>query len=72
MTEVILPAATFRALLRAALPASTDADTSEPRPQTLFTPDSHRLARSCAQRRTFRRYHAHGVRDLRDRFMTLI
>jgi hypothetical protein len=34
----------YRELLQAALPASTDADTVNPQPRTLFTPDSHRSA----------------------------
>jgi hypothetical protein len=39
-----LSAAEYRELLQAALPASTDADTVDPQPRTLFTPDSHRFA----------------------------
>lgn len=34
----------YRDLIRVALPSSTDADTVDPEPRTLFTPDSHRLA----------------------------
>jgi len=34
----------YRELIQAALPVSTDADTVDPEPRTLFTPDSHRLA----------------------------
>jgi hypothetical protein len=34
----------YRQLISAALPASTDADTVDPKPRTLFTPDRHRQA----------------------------
>jgi hypothetical protein len=45
MMRITIPdAAGFRELLRAALPASTDADTLEPQLRTLFTPDGHRTA----------------------------
>ncbi|HUZ22614.1 MAG TPA: hypothetical protein VMV07_02500, partial [Streptosporangiaceae bacterium] len=39
-----LSADEYRELIQAALPISTDADTVDPEPRTLFTPDSHRLA----------------------------
>ena len=39
-----LSAEEYRELIQAALPTSTDADTVDPEPRTLFTPDSHRLA----------------------------
>lgn len=39
-----LSAHDYRDLIRSALPPSTDADTVDPGPRTLFTPDSHRLA----------------------------
>lgn len=41
---VSLSAQQYRDLIQIALPTSTDADTVDPRPRTLFTPDSHRLA----------------------------
>lgn len=39
-----LRAQDYRELIQVALPTSTDADTKDPGPRTLFTPDSHRLA----------------------------
>lgn len=39
-----LSATEYRELLQVALPASTDADTVDPQPRTLFTPYSHRSA----------------------------
>ena len=39
-----LSADKYRELIQVALPTSTDADTVDPEPRTLFTPDSHRLA----------------------------
>jgi hypothetical protein len=39
-----LAAAEYRQLISAALAAATDADTVDPAPRTLFTPDRHRQA----------------------------
>jgi hypothetical protein len=39
-----LSAYEYRDLIQVALPTSTDADTVDPQPRRLFTPDSHRLA----------------------------
>lgn len=39
-----LSADEYRELIQDALPTSTDADTVDPEPRTLFTPDSHRFA----------------------------
>lgn len=42
--RIIPSASEYRELLQAALPASIDADTVNPQPRTLFTPDGHRAA----------------------------
>src|SRR5450756_406868 len=42
--RIILSPYEYRELIQAGLAASTDADTVDPQPRTLFTPDRHRAA----------------------------
>jgi hypothetical protein len=42
--KISLSPAEYRELISAALPSATDADTVDPEPRTLFTPDRHRQA----------------------------